>query len=126
MKIKSLDHFVLTVADIEVTADFYTRILGMKKEIFAEGRVALKFGQQKINLHQQCSEFLPNAKTAIPGSADICMLIETDLNEAMLDLQNNGIEIIEGPVLRTGATGKILSIYFRDPDGNLLELSTHQ
>ena len=124
MQIKSLDHLVLTVNNIEVTVDFYTRILGMQKEIFSGGRVALKFAQQKINLHQKGSEFMPNATTAVPGSADLCMLIDCNLLDAMQVLQDSGVDIIEGPVPRTGATGPIDSIYFRDPDGNLLELST--
>jgi len=124
MKITQLDHLVLTVKDIEKTVMFYTSVLGMKKEVFGEGRVALKYGNQKINLHSCDSNIHPKAIKPTPGSADLCFLIDIPLNLAIAQLKSFGIEIIEGPVERTGAQGKILSFYFRDPDGNLIEIAT--
>ncbi len=124
MKITQLDHLVLTVKDIEKTVMFYTSVLGMKKEVFGEGRVALKYGNQKINLHSCDSNIHPKARKPTPGSADLCFLIDISLNSAIAQVKSFGIEIIEGPVERTGAQGKILSFYFRDPDGNLIEIAT--
>lgn len=123
MKIKNLDHLVLTVKDINGSCDFYQSVLGMEKVVFSEGRVALKYGQQKINLHEYGKEFEPKAKLPTPGSADLCFLVETELEDVIEHLKVCAIEIIEGPVARTGANGAIISIYIRDPDGNLLELS---
>ena len=123
-KAASLDHLVLTVADIARTCDFYTRALGMRVARFGEGRVALHFGQQKINLHQADRTFDPKAKAPTPGSADLCFLVASALEEAITHLEALGIPIEEGPVERTGATGRIQSIYLRDPDGNLIELAT--
>ena len=122
MKIKQLDHLVLTVKDIEVACDFYQRILGMKKEVFAGDRVALKFGQQKINLHEAGREFEPKAQVPMPGSADLCFVTEFSLQQAMQHVESCGVEILEGPVARTGAMGAVSSFYFRDPDSNLLEV----
>lgn len=121
--IDRLDHLVLTVADIAVTCDFYSRILGMSVETFAEGRKALKFGRQKINLHQAGHEFDPKASHPTPGSGDLCFIAETPLGDVITHLQASGVAIEEGPVERTGATGHLRSVYFRDPDGNLLEVS---
>lgn len=123
-KVASLDHLVLTVADIARTCDFYTRALGMRVARFGEGRVALHFGQQKINLHQADRTFDPKAKAPTPGSADLCFLVASAIEEAITHLKALGIPIEEGPVERTGATGRIQSIYLRDPDGNLIELAT--
>ncbi len=123
MKIVHLDHLVLTVADIDKTVDFYTRVLGMTPVNFAKDRTALKFGNQKINLHEHGKEFEPKAHWPMPGSADLCFLIATDIDEAMKHLRDEGVSIIEGPVQRTGSQGPIRSIYFRDPDGNLIELA---
>ena len=123
MEISKLDHFVLTVRDIEKTVSFYTSVMGMKKEVFGEGRIALKYGNQKINLHEFGNEFEPKASNPIPGSADICFITETPLNEAISHVKSFGVEIIEGPVERTGAIGSILSFYFRDPDNNLIEVA---
>ena len=123
MKITQLDHLVLTVRDIQVSCDFYTRILGMQLVEFAGGRKALKFGSQKINLHQHHQEFEPKAALPTPGSADLCFLTDVPLNEVAAHLKQNRVEIIEGPVERTGAEGRILSIYLRDPDDNLLEIA---
>lgn len=123
MQIDHLDHLVLTVADIEATVDFYTRVLGMQEVSFGEGRKALVFGQQKINLHQAGREFEPKAERPTPGSADLCFIVATPLDEVVAHLERLGVAIIEGPVQRTGATGPIRSVYVRDPDFNLIELS---
>ncbi|MBX5053896.1 VOC family protein [Rhizobium lentis] len=123
IRIDHLDHLVLTVADIAATCDSYARILGMSVETFAEGRKALKFGRQKINLHQAGHEFEPKAKHPIPGSGDLCFITETPLADVIAHLHASGVAIEEGPVERTGATGRLRSVYFRDPDGNLVEVS---
>ncbi|ENU90782.1 hypothetical protein F971_03707 [Acinetobacter vivianii] len=126
MKISHLDHLVLTVADIETTCKFYQSALNFEVIDFGENRKALQFGTQKINLHQAGKEFEPKAFRPTAGSADLCFIAETPLNEVIAHLQAQQIEIIEGPVQRTGAMGKILSIYFRDPDQNLIEISNDQ
>jgi catechol 2,3-dioxygenase-like lactoylglutathione lyase family enzyme len=122
-----LDHLVLTVADVAATRAFYCDVLGMEAEEFrpADGTVrwALKFGAQKINLHQSGAEFEPKAARVMAGSADLCFLSEVPVAEWLTHLAAKGIEIEEGPVRRTGATGPILSVYLRDPDGNLIEVS---
>lgn len=123
MKITKLDHFVLTVRDIEKAISFYISVMGMKKEEFGQGRVALRYGDQKINLHEWGNEFEPKASNPMPGSADLCFITKTPLNEAISHVRRFGIEIIEGPVERTGAKGAILSFYFRDPDNNLIEVA---
>ncbi|MGO7181288.1 VOC family protein [Rhizobium brockwellii] len=123
IRIDRLDHLVLTVADIAISCDFYSRILGMSVETFAEGRKVLKFGGQKINLHEAGREFDPKAKHPTPGSGDLCFIAETQLADVIAHLEALGVAIEEGPVERTGATGRLRSVYFRDPDGNLLEVS---
>jgi catechol 2,3-dioxygenase-like lactoylglutathione lyase family enzyme len=123
IRILSLDHLVLTVVDIEATCDFYARVLGMEVIGFGVGRRALAFGEQKINLHQQGAEFEPKAHHPTPGSADLCFLTETPLDEVICHPGDCGIPVLEGPVERTGATGPIRSVYLRDPDGNLVEVS---
>lgn len=125
MKVKSLDHFVLTVKDIHATCDFYSTVMGMEIQTFGEGRKALRFGNQKINLHQYGHEFEPKASNPTPGSADLCFIVETSISEVIQLLENHHVEIEVGPVERTGAVGKILSIYFRDPDFNLIEVSNY-
>ena len=125
MKISHLDHLVLTVRSIEITAEFYQSILGMEKISFGTDRVALVFGKQKINLHQLENEFEPNAANACCGSADLCFILQTSIDDAVSHLTSRGVEIIEGPVSRSGAMGPILSVYFRDPDQNLIEVSTY-
>ena len=125
MRIIALDHLVLTVADISRCVDFYTRVLGMQVIMFGEGRTALLFGQQKINLHQQGKEVLPNAKNAACGTADLCLLTDTPLAVVLQELQQHGIAPISGIVPRTGAVGEIESVYLRDPDGNLIEISRY-
>ncbi|MBK3748460.1 VOC family protein [Stutzerimonas balearica] len=123
MQIDHLDHLVLTVADLEATIDFYTRVLGMQVVTFGAGRKALAFGNQKINLHQAGREFEPKAERPTPGSADLCFIVVTPLAEVIAHLQAQQVAIVEGPVQRTGATGPIRSVYLRDPDQNLIELS---
>ncbi|MBD2104707.1 ACT domain-containing protein [Leptolyngbya sp. FACHB-261] len=126
MKIQRLDHLVLTVRDLEVSCQFYAQVLGMEVVTFGEGRKALHFGQQKINLHELGREFEPKAERATAGSADLCLLSETALTQVIEHLQQCGVEVLEGPVRRTGALGPIDSVYLRDPDGNLLEVSSMQ
>ncbi len=127
MQISSLDHLVLTVRDMGATLGFYCDVLGMAKEEFhpSDGstRLALRFGAQKINLHQAGAEFEPRARAATPGSADLCFLTETPLADWQAHFADHGIAVEQGPVARSGATGPIRSIYVRDPDGNLIEIS---
>lgn len=123
MKIDRLDHLVLTVKSIETTADFYSKALGMEVVTFGAGRKALTFGIQKINLHEQGKEFEPKANKPTPGSADLCFLTSLPLDHVIAHLTTVGVSIVEGPVQRTGATGPIMSVYFRDPDMNLIEVS---
>jgi catechol 2,3-dioxygenase-like lactoylglutathione lyase family enzyme len=125
LRIARLDHLVLTVRNIERTIEFYTIILGMESVTFGAERRALAFGRQKINLHESGKEFEPKAHAAMPGSADLCFITETPLPAVIDHLQKCGVEIIDGPVKRTGATGQILSVYFRDPDLNLIEVSNY-
>lgn len=125
MKVKSLDHFVLTVFNIERTISFYTRMLGMEEITFGNNRKALAFGEQKINLHEYGNEFEPKAKKTCTGSADICFITTTPINEYQSFLLSNGVDIEEGPVQRTGAKGIIHSIYIRDPDENLIEIANY-
>ena len=123
MKITHLDHLVLTVADIEVSCHFYHNVLGFEIITFKQGRKALAFGHQKINLHQLGKEFLPKAAKPTAGSADLCFITETPLLDVIEHINQQGINIEEGPVPRTGATGPIMSVYLRDPDNNLLEIA---
>ena len=125
ISVERLDHLVLTVKDITLTCDFYSRVLGMQVVTFGEGRRALFFGQQKINLHQAGQEFEPKAEKPTMGSADLCFITQVPLNDVVEHLNSCGVEIIEGPVPRTGAIGPIESVYFRDPDLNLIELSVY-
>lgn len=119
----SIDHLVLTVADIDGTCRFYQSILGMDRREFAGGRTSLHFGTQKINLHAAASPIRPHADKPTPGSADLCFLTDEPVAVAQKRLEGLGIAVIEGPVERTGATGHLISIYLRDPDGNLVEIS---
>ena len=122
MRIASLDHLVLTVASIPAAIEFYER-LGMRAETFGDGRSALRFGSQKINLHEAGSEFQPHAGRPVPGSGDLCFLIDGSLDAAAAALRAAGVPIELGPVEREGAIGRLESLYVRDPDGNLVELS---
>ena len=121
--IRSIDHFVLTCADVDATIEFYRRVLGMTPQTFAGGRRGLGFGNQKINLHHAGCEFEPKARVATAGSGDFCLLSDVSVAEIAGHLAAEGVAAIEGPVAKTGAAGSLLSIYFRDPDGNLVEVS---
>jgi len=123
MHIDSLDHLVLTVRDLEKTCEFYSRVLGMEVIQFDNGRKALRFGNQKLNLHALGKEFEPKAAVPTPGSADLCFLTTVPLQDVIQHVRQQHITIIEGPVKRTGATGELLSIYMRDPDNNLIEIA---
>ena len=123
MQIDRIDHLVLTVRNLEASCAFYQRALGMKVVSFEGQRRALAFGNQKFNLHQVGEEFEPKAHRPTPGSADFCLITRTPIAEVVANLHACDIEVLEGPVLRTGATGPILSVYFRDPDLNLIEVS---
>jgi catechol 2,3-dioxygenase-like lactoylglutathione lyase family enzyme len=125
VKIDRIDHLVLTVRDIEATCAFYSRVLGMNIVAFGGGRVALAFGIQKLNLHQAGREFEPKAKHPMPGSVDLCLIAAVPLAQVIAHLRVCGVPIVEGPATRTGATGPIQSVYFRDPDANLIEVSTY-
>ena len=123
MKIRSIDHVVLTVADVQRTLDFYERALGMTPVAFGEGRRALAFGDQKLNLHQAGREFEPKARVPTKGSADLCLLTDVPIAEVVAHLERTGVPIELGPVEKTGARRPLRSIYFRDPDGNLIEVA---
>ena len=121
--IDHVDHIVLTTRDPERCIDFYTRALGMRLETFGEGRIAFRFGEQKINLHVSGKEFEPKADRPTPGSLDLCFIASVPLAEVIARLEDSGIPIIEGPVRRTGAAYPIMSVYVRDPDLNLVEIA---
>jgi catechol 2,3-dioxygenase-like lactoylglutathione lyase family enzyme len=125
MQIDRLDHFVLTVADIDRTCAFYTRVLGMEVVRFGEGRTALKFGRQKLNLHP--ADNIPGlvADRPTPGSADLCFITELPLAEVTAHLEKCGVPVVAGPGPRAGAIGTIQSVYIRDPDRNLVEISNY-
>lgn len=124
--IDHIDHIVLTTRDKDACVRFYTGVLGMKLESFrtpTEERLALKFGHQKINLHEWGREFSPRAHVAVPGSLDLCFIASIPLEQVIARLKSAKVEILEGPVMKTGATGPIRSVYVRDPDLNLIEIS---
>jgi catechol 2,3-dioxygenase-like lactoylglutathione lyase family enzyme len=123
--IDRIDHLVLTVADVDQTMDFYVRVLGMEPVTFGAGRRALGFGRHKLNLHQAGRELEPKARRPTPGSVDVCLITTDPLDRVLDHLRAHQVPVEEGPVARTGATGPITSIYFRDPDGNLIEVSTY-
>ena len=123
--IDRIDHIVLTVHDLERTIAFYSRVLGMEPVTFAGGRRGLAFGRQKLNLHQAGREFEPKALAPAPGAIDLCFIASTALEEVIETLEEEGVAIIEGPVDKTGALGPMKSVYFRDPDGNLIEVSKY-
>lgn len=125
MNIDRIDHIVMTVRDVVATCDFYTRALGMRVVTFGGGRKALAFGAQKINLHVAGREFEPKAAHPTPGSIDLCLITTGTLDAVVTHLGSCGVPIIEGPIVKTGATGPIRSVYFRDPDANLIEVSTY-
>jgi catechol 2,3-dioxygenase-like lactoylglutathione lyase family enzyme len=121
--IDHLDHLVLTTQDRAACIDFYTRVLGMQLETFGTGRTALRFGRQKINLHERGREFEPKAHLPVPGALDLCFIVQGPLDAVIAHLAGCGWPIAEGPVQRTGAVNRLRSIYVRDPDLNLIELS---
>ncbi len=121
--INHLDHLVLTTIDVEACKDFYTRVMGMNLEIFGAGRLALRFGEQKINVHVRGHEFEPKAHLPVSGALDLCFIASISLEKVVAHLEAQQWPIIEGPVQRTGATGPIRSVYVRDPDLNLIEIS---
>ena len=125
MTIDQIDHLVLTVRDLAATLDFYTRVLGTEEITFSSGRKALRVGSQKLNVHEVGATFDPKAAHPTPGSADLCFITRIPFEDAIAHVEACGVEIIEGPVPRTGALGPITSIYFRDPDDNLIEVSTY-
>jgi catechol 2,3-dioxygenase-like lactoylglutathione lyase family enzyme len=126
MRVDHLDHLVLTVRDVDATCAFYEMVLGMEPVTFGEGRRALRFGSQKINLHQVGREIEPGARHPVAGSADLCFLTGVPLGQFLDHLRAVGIPTIAGPVGRTGAEGPILSVYLRDPDGNLIEVANRE
>ncbi|MEM7531629.1 MAG: VOC family protein [Chloroflexota bacterium] len=128
-QIDRLDHLVLTVRDLTATCDFYTRVLGMEEVAFGHAsgtvRKALTFGKQKINLHEAGNEFEPKADVPTPGSGDLCFITTTPLVDVIAHIESCGVSLLEGPVPRTGATGEMISVYVRDPDDNLIEVSNY-
>jgi catechol 2,3-dioxygenase-like lactoylglutathione lyase family enzyme len=125
MNIDRIDHVVLTVTDIQQTCDFYESVLGFKVVKFKEGRTALHFGNQKLNLHQQGNEFEPKAAAPAPGAADLCFITATPIETVRRELDAKGVSIEVGPVVQSGAVGRLLSVYLRDPDRNLIEIATY-
>jgi len=123
--IDRIDHIVLTVFDIDRTIDFYSRVLGMEPVTFAGGRRGLSFGRQKLNLHQAGREYEPKALRPAPGAIDLCFIAATPLDQVIEALEAEKVAIIQGPVAKTGALGSMQSVYFRDPDGNLVEVSNY-
>lgn len=121
--IDHLDHLVLTTTDVDACKDFYVRVLGMRLQTFGAGRLALCFGNQKINVHVRGHEFEPKAHLPVPGALDVCLIASVGLEQVVAHLEAQNWPIVEGPVQRTGATGPILSVYVRDPDLNLIEIS---
>lgn len=125
MKVERLDHLVLTVRDIPAACAFYAQVLGMTEITFGAGRKALAFGSQKINVHLYRHEFEPKAASPLPGSADLRFVASTPLAQVIEHLRACDVAILEGPVVRAGAVGPITSVYFRDPDGNLIEVANY-
>ncbi len=121
--IDRLDHVVLTARDVDATCDFYRRVLGMRVEIFGNGRKALVYGDQKINLHQAGAEFEPKADRPTPGALDLCFTTRDPIDQVIAHLRAEGVTLLDGPVVRTGARATLMSVYFRDPDLNLIEVS---
>lgn len=121
--IDHLDHLVLTCVDAQASIRFYTEVLGMELETFGAGRMAFRFGNQKINVHIRGQEFEPKAHLPVPGALDLCFIASVPLEQVIAHLHGQQWPIIEGPVMRTGATQKIRSVYVRDPDLNLIEIS---
>lgn len=125
MDLTGIDHFVLTVEDVETTCEFYSDVLGAEIVTFGEGRKAVQFGDQKINLHPAGDEFEPKATDPTPGAGDFCVITEADIETVERRLREAGVEIVHGPVEQSGAVGPMTSVYFRDPDGNLVEIAEY-
>jgi len=123
IKIKSLDHLVITASDLQATIDFYTRVLGMAHVAFGDNLHAVHFGDQKFNIHDAATDVSPKAENIVPGSEDFCLISETPVSQVIHHLIACSVAIEEGPVTRSGAAGTLESVYFRDPDGNLVEVS---
>ena len=123
MRVLRIDHIVLTVSDVDRTLAFFQRVLGMTAVSFGEGRRALAFGDQKLNLHQAGREFEPKAQRPTPGAIDLCLTTDVPLDEVATHLRSQSVAIEHGPVDKVGARGALRSLYFRDPDGNLIEVS---
>jgi len=123
IRIKNLDHLVITASDLQVTIDFYTKVLGMEHVAFGDNLHAIHFGDQKFNIHDASTDVSPKAKNIVPGAADFCLISETPVSQVIQHLQDCGITVEQGPVMRSGAAGTLESVYFRDPDGNLVEVS---
>lgn len=121
-----IDHIVITTRDIKACTHFYTHVLGMKLHQFGENRIAFTFGQQKINVHEYGKEIDPKAHLPVPGSLDICLISSYPVEKIKAHLEQSDVELVEGPVTRTGACGPITSFYIRDPDLNLIEISRYQ
>lgn len=123
MQIRAIDHLVLTTGDVERCIEFYTRVLGMQKLEYGSGRLALSFGEQKINIHPLNASITPLPAQPTPGAIDLCLLSGVPLHEVLEHFRKHGVEVIEGPVARNGARFPLLSVYIRDPDGNLIEIA---
>ena len=123
IRIKSLDHLVITASDLRATIEFYSTVLGMEHVEFGHGLHAMQFGDQKFNIHDTSTDVTPKARNIVPGSEDFCLICETPVPEVVRHLQACGVSVEEGPVTRLGAAGTLESVYFRDPDGNLVEVS---
>jgi catechol 2,3-dioxygenase-like lactoylglutathione lyase family enzyme len=124
IRASAIDHLVLTVRDVDETCRFYHRVLGMEPITFGDGRRALRFGRQKFNLHAAGAEIAPHAARPVPGSADLCLVTDAASGDVVAHLEACGVAVEQGPVGREGATGALSSVYFRDPDGNLVEVGT--
>ncbi|WP_319381608.1 VOC family protein [Thiomicrorhabdus sp.] len=123
LKISHIDHLVLTVKSIPKTVEFYHSVMGFEVVTYNKGRIALRFGRQKINLHALGKEIEPKACTPCPGAADLCFFTETEMDTILMHLDRHGVKVELGPVQRTGANGPICSVYIRDPDHNLVEIA---
>lgn len=124
-KLKRIDHFVLTVGDVDRSIRFYRDILGCPLINFGSGRQAVRIGQSKINFHCADSPIVPHAQTPVPGSADFCLITDSPIEEVAKEIQKKGVPIELGPVKRSGAQGEMMSVYLRDPDGNLIEIGSY-
>ena len=123
IRIKNLDHLVITANNLQATIDFYTKVLGMEHVAFGDNLHAVHFGDKKFNIHDASTNVSPKAKNIVPGSADFCLISKTSVSQVIQHLQDCGITVEQGPVMRSGAAGTLESVYFRDPDGNLVEVS---